>query len=378
MSVNVFSGSGEVVVTWGDNSRSRFHYFWLRENCRCEGCTHPDAWERLLDLSSIPLDIAPSAVETVSDQLELTWPDGHRSVYSFDWLDRHRCEPEARLARKRRRTPWRADDVSREQLSIDYESVLNTDEGLRQWLELLERYGAAIVTGLPCHDDAWASVAQRVGLIEPSHFGVTFHVRSKPNPENLAYTSHGLAPHNDLASRRTMPGIQFLHCLVNDATGGESILVDGLAVSEQLRIDDPDAFAFLSSNPVMFRSVADTWEIENPNPVIRLDRDGDVAGIRLHQALLGPVDVAPDDMGRFYSAYQQLTQLVLRPEFQFRFRLNAGDMQTFDNERVAHSRMPFDPNSGDRHLQGGYLTADDTWSRLAVLRRERVDEFRDC
>ncbi len=367
----------EIAINWGDGSISRYHHFWLRENCRCSQCTHPDAWERLLDFTTIALDIAPVSVEQSGTEVQLVWPDGHQTSYPLGWLDRHRCEPEARRARKREKPPWRAADLDRDTLSVSYQAVMSGDDGLRQWLELLDRFGAAIVTGVPCVTDAWAEVAGRVGLIESSHFGTTFHVRSKANPENLAYTSHGLAPHNDLASRRSMPGIQFLHCLVNDATGGESILIDGLALAEQLRTENPDGFEYLSTHSVMFRSVADTWEIENPNPVIRLDRDGDVVGIRLHQALLGPVDVPPDEMAPFYAAYQALATLALQPEFQFRFRLNAGDMQTFDNERVAHSRTPFDPASGDRHLQGGYLTADDTWSKLAVLRRERVDAFRD-
>ena len=109
---------------------------------------------------------------------------------------------------------------------------------MRDLLELLEHIddtGVAIVTGVPMENLAVVGLAERVAFLEESHFGRYFDVESKPNPENLAYTPQALYPHNDLPSRRHLPGIQFLHCLHNDARGGESILVDSIASARKLQ-----------------------------------------------------------------------------------------------------------------------------------------------
>ena len=150
-------------------------------------------------------------------------------------MNRHRCENAARLARKKQRTAWTAAEFDKESVSVDYDSVMNSDEGLLELLEYIDDTGVAFVTGVPAENLAVVGLTERVAFLEESHFGRYFDVESKPNPENLAYTPQALYPHNDLPSRRHLPGIQFLHCLHNDARGGESILVDSIASARKLQ-----------------------------------------------------------------------------------------------------------------------------------------------
>jgi len=63
-----------------------------------------------------------------------------------------------------------------------------------------------------------------------------FDVKSKPQADSAAYTAVNLPPHSDLPTREWQPGVQFLHCLVNDATGGESVFVDGFAIGEPMAL----------------------------------------------------------------------------------------------------------------------------------------------
>lgn len=46
--------------------------------------------------------------------------------------------------------------------------------------------------------------------------------------------------------------MQFLHCIEQAAEGGESEVVDGFHMAEQLRRDEPEAFALLTTLPVDF------------------------------------------------------------------------------------------------------------------------------
>ena len=151
--------------------------------------------------------------------------------------------------------------------------------------------------------------------------------------------------------------------------GGDSVLVDGVSAAERLRRDEPEAFEVLSTCCVTFRSVGQDWEIANRATIIDVDEDGDVVGTRLHPALLGPVDIDPDEQPAFYRAHRALLNVALDLEMQFRFRLNEGDCVIFDNARILHARTAFHASTGNRHLQGCYLGRDDLRSRLNVLRR---------
>jgi gamma-butyrobetaine dioxygenase len=374
----VESASDGLVITWPDGVEAAFHFFWLRENCGCGACCHAEAWERIVGLLDIPLDIEPARVTADGGGLHLEWVDGppcEGTVYSWDFLRRHRTEIEARRERSFTPPRWWASDIDPTAVHLQWGAVAVDDRALEAALTSVEQLGFVILEGVPLEEDAVLDVAARIAHVQESHFGRSFRVESKHDPENLAYTPRRLDPHNDLPSRQELPGLQLLHCLVNDAMGGESVLVDGLAVSERLRSEDPASFDLLSTVAVRYTSVGDDWEISTRKPVIQLDSDGAVIGTCFHPALLGPVDVEPGRMGAFYAAYRAMLSITVDPAMQFTFRLGAGQCQIFDNRRVLHARQAFDPTTGARLLRGCYVPLDDARSRLAVLRR-RSAEFR--
>lgn len=362
-----------LVIAWPGGDSSRHLYYWLRENCHCPQCTHQDAWERIADFMAIPLDITPDKVSGDARGLYLTWPDHGAACdgtfHSWDWLYRHRCEREARLERKQRRTAWTAREFDIKRVSVGFTGVMAGDNALLEMLEHIDDTGVALVTGVPSEHLAVVRLAERIAFIEESHFGRYFDVESKPDPENLAYTPRALYPHNDLPSRTHLPGIQFLHCLQNDAQGGDSIMVDSIASAGKLQQTDAAAFELLSTHKVTFTYVAEDRHIVNRGCVIEVDEDGDIIGTRLHPALLGPVDIEPELQAQFYRAHRAFLGIATSAEMQYRFRLNNGDCQVFDNHRIMHARSEFDPDSGYRHLQGCYICRDDLRSRLEVLRR---------
>ena len=363
-----------LVIAWPGGDCSSHLYYWLRENCHCRQCTHQDAWERIVDFMAIPLDITPDKVNGDTRGLHITWPDHGAACdgtfHSWDWLHRHRSEREARLARKQRCTAWSAAEFDIRRVSVGFAGVMAGDDALLEMLEYIDDTGVALVTGVPSEHLAVIGLAERIAFIEESHFGRWFDVESKPNPENLAYTPRALYPHNDLPSRTHLPGIQFLHCLRNDAQGGDSIMVDSIASARKLQQADLAAFELLSSHKVTFTYVSEDRHIVNRGCVIETDEDGDIIGTRLHPALLGPVDIEPALQAQFYRAHRAFLGISTSAQMQYRFRLNKGDCQVFDNHRIMHARSEFDPDSGYRHLQGCYICRDDLQSRLEVLRRK--------
>lgn len=365
----------ELVVAFANGDVGRFHYFWLRDHCPCQDCTHPSAWERTFDMLSEPVDIIPVHVDNADNKLTLQWPGGHHTAYTLEWLHSRRLETEARRSRKKHRASWMADDIQLPDVTFGYAEVMSSDDALRQWLEVLDAYGISLVRGVPTSGNYdVTTLAERVSFLEESHFGRTFDVKSKPSAENLAYTSDRLLPHNDQPSRTLLPGFQFLHCVVNDAVGGESILVDSLALVNRFKALHPAGFELLSTLPVRFSQRSEYYDVAtNDFPVITLDRDGEVLGTRINVAMMGTVDVSPDVVEDFYTAFRQLLQLAQDPDHQLQFRMEAGDCQVFHNARILHARAEFDANSGQRHLQGLYITVDDFESRLRLLQRKGQD-----
>ena len=56
--------------------------------------------------------------------------------------------------------------------------------------------------------------AESLGPVRTTNFGKHFDVVSKPDPNDLAYTSLGLTAHTDNPYRKPIPGIQILHCSI--------------------------------------------------------------------------------------------------------------------------------------------------------------------
>lgn len=74
---------------------------------------------------------------------------------------------------------------------------------------------------------------------------------------NLAYTSARLGVHTDLPYYVYPPGVQLLHCIrqYTEGEGGQSHLVDGFRIAEQMKKDYPDQYKILCDTPLEFFDV---------------------------------------------------------------------------------------------------------------------------
>lgn len=359
-------------IRWTNGKSNSFHYIWLRDNCPT--ARHKIVGEKVLDPLTIPLDIAPKSAEVVADRLRILWAnDGHESNFDPAWLYANCYEGPNRNDRRFQPTLWTTDQIRKRLPELSYEAVMSDDEGLLTWLRQLRQVGFTIIRQVPNEDATVLKLAERINFLRNSNFGVLFNVQSRPDPNTLAYTAVKLNAHTDLVSREAQPGLQFLHCLVFEAEGGESLLVDGFAVAEELKRLHPEDYALLITTPVRYRYQDKETDITAKFPMIRLDSDGNYFEIRYSTALLAPLDIDPEWVVPFYRAYQNFSRLLRDPRFEFKFRLQPGDCEVFDNRRVLHGRDSFNPQSGPRHLQGCYIDTDDYLSRLRVLERHDAD-----
>ena len=97
-------------------------------------------------------------------------------------------------------------------------------------LEDYFKYGFCIFQKYPHTSRQLKTLSRKFGYLRETNFGELFNVETKPNPSDLAYTDVALALHTDNPYRDPVPGIQYLHCLKNEVSGGLSTLVDGMAI----------------------------------------------------------------------------------------------------------------------------------------------------
>ncbi|KTT58417.1 gamma-butyrobetaine dioxygenase [Pseudomonas oryzihabitans] len=359
-----------VTVHWMDGRKSPYHLLWLRDNCPCKHCVYPVTREQIVEIVDIPEDIQASEVTLKDDgSLEVLWHDGHASTYDPGWLRAHAYDEESLAERHGLRPKKKLWDKGLEVPAFQYSEVMTDDAALLSWLIDVRDTGLSLLHGVPVEPGSLAAVAKRISFIRESNFGTIFNVQSKADADSNAYTAFNLPLHTDLPTRELQPGLQFLHCLINDATGGSSTFVDGFKLAEVLREEDPESFEILTTIPIEFRNRGKSSDYRYKAPIIALDENQEVSEIRMANFLRGPFIASQETMPLLYRAYRRFITMTRDDRFRYRHRLAAGQMWCFDNRRALHARDEFDPTSGARHFQGCYIDRDELHSRIRVLQR---------
>ncbi len=331
---------------------------WARDACRCPACRDAGNDQHLID----PADLDGWSTVSVDRTAEPAVVEIRRGD------DEHRCLIPA--------SAWGDEVVDRssnqpvrwDRRRVEAAAEARIEHGSDAWVDrvsvAVDRYGLAVLTGVPTEPGTVLAVASALGFVRVTNYGDLFDVRNEPQPENLAYTSIGLPLHTDNPYREPCPTVQLLHCLQPADEGGGSVLVDGFEAAERLRADDPGAFATLATTPVRFRFRTDTVDLQAERTIIELGASGRVVAVNVnHRSMEAP---APGpEVDRFYGAYGRFHRLLAEPELAHELTLAAGELLVFDNRRVLHARTAFDTSSA-RHLQGCYIDIDALRSRARL------------
>jgi len=242
-----------------------------------------------------------------------------------------------------------------------------------EMLELLKSFyknGFIIISNVPTKDNFIVNFANSIGSIRRTNFGEYFNVKSKPNPNDLAYTPLPLSPHTDNPYRKPVPNIQLLHCIENEVKGGFSTLVDGFSVAENLKKEFPEFFKILTEVKVKFRFADKNVVLENYGELIELDQNKRVKQVRFSTRLDFVPALEKDRLDLYYKARNKISEIYNSDKFLIKFKLNPGDLLMMDNYRLLHGRTEFNPNEGNRFLQGCYIDYDSSEGKLRHLLRK--------
>lgn len=357
-------------ITWSDHHESLFESYWLRDNCPTGEYVVENSTQKLCDAIDLPDELAPANVEITADNVvKITWrPDGVVSLFKPSWLREHCLSSTARKHRRRQAAPW--DRASLAQIPrVDFK-LLESLETLLKLFASVGETGICLVQNAPLQPNTVAIVAEQLGYIRQTNYGRVFDVTSEAGHSHLANTVRGLEVHTDNPYRNPPPGVQLLQCMCASESGGETILVDGFRIAEELRATSPSAFETLSRVPQLFRYADHDVDLQHSVKVIETNFEDQVEAVHFNGRSAATLDVPEDQVAAFYDAYRAFGKLVRNHAFRFEFRMQPGDLLVFNNRRILHGRKAYRDGASPRLLQGCYIDVDEFYSRWRKLQSQ--------
>ncbi|RXW16218.1 hypothetical protein EST38_g9636 [Candolleomyces aberdarensis] len=352
-----------------------FPYVWLRDSCQSSPeSIHPSTKQKLHRTSDVPLDIRPTevtegqtispgdrtgkGVQVVPEGIEIAWNDGHKSLFSEEFLKVH---------------------SSPSNLHASHFSEYTSPTA----------WTSGTITYSPNLFVSYASLNEPKGLVD---------AMTQLLNKNIAYTNLDLGLHMDLLYFHHPPRFQALHCLRNRVIGGTSVFVDALHASQTLYHSSPSHFDILTRTPVAFQYVNDGHHLYKQHPTIQLEDPSATAAARSKNTnpseppAISHINYSPPFQGplpvstplSFYPALKEFADILNDPKNTYSYTLKEGDCVLFDNRRVLHARTAFEEKEGsereegipfgrgesktNRWLKGCYLEADAVADRMRIGR----------
>ena len=345
-----------VILLTGSNKRYVLPFLWLRDNCQCDDCRVIETQEKQFLLHTVPIDLSPRSVEIKDESLFVLWPDSHQSVIPLNQIEKsgNPRYPEYKS--------WPRKFIPE---SFDWLEFLDNEEIALKALKTFVSFGVIILNNGPKKPDSLEILSKRFGPIHETLFERIHNVSVNEHVYSVAHTSKGLSPHNDFASYKSQPSVQALHMLINECEGGDSIVVDGWEVVEDLRKDNPQYFNILKEFNVPFRQFDENNETYTEAPIIKCSSDGSLESFRFSNHLMQMIDPSKEGIKSFYKAYHELSTRVHNNKYRSTFRLNAGEALIVASLRVLHARESFKP-SGKRYLQDAYFVFDNALNNCVL------------
>ena len=349
------------------SSLEEIHPFWLRERVDGEKFLDKGTQQRLFDPTSLNVEIGIKKAQINNEYLELDFNDGVNSKLDISKITKEFSKKDT-VIKSIEKVQW--DSSLKSIKNFEYKEGLFETKDMHDLLVSFYKYGFVIIKNVPTEDNHIVKFANSVGSVRRTNFGEYFDVKSKPNPNDLAYTSLHLAPHTDNPYRNPVPCIQILHCIINEVSGGFSTLVDGYTVSENLKKKNPEFYEILTRVKVRFKFIDKEIVLEDWSELIKLDEDKNFKQVRFSPRLDYVPILEKQELDLYYKARKKLSDMYNSEKFRIEFKLMPGDLLMMDNHRLLHGRTSFDANEGNRFLQGCYIDFDSTEGKLRHLKRK--------
>ena len=347
--------------------KKEIHPFWLRERASGEKFLDKGTQQRLFDPTFLDNEILINKANITDKFLEIDFNDGVNSKIEINKLVLEFYNEDT-LLKSIPKIKW--DSSLKEVKNFKYQENFFESKEMYDLLISFYKYGFVIIKDIPTYDNFIVKFANSIGSVRRTNFGEYFNVKSKPDPNDLAYTSLALAPHTDNPYRKPVPCIQLLHCIESKVTGGFSTIVDGYTVTEDLKKENFDFYKILSEIKVRFRFIDKEIVLEDWSELIKLDENKEFKQVRFSPRLDYVPMLEKGKLDLYYKARKKLSEMYNSDKYRIEFKLSPKDLIMMDNYRLLHGRTAYETKEGNRFLQGCYIDYDSTEGKLRHLKRK--------
>ena len=347
--------------------KKEIHPFWLRERVDGEEFLDKGTQQRLFDPTSLDNEICINKANINENFLEIDFNDGVSSKIEIDKIAQE-FSNEDTVIKPITKIKW--DSTLKDIKNFRYQDNFFESKEMYDLLVSFYKYGFVVIKNIPTENNFIVKFANSIGSVRRTNFGEYFDVKSKPNPNDLAYTSLALAPHTDNPYRNPVPCIQLLHCIVSEVSGGLSTLVDGYTVTEDLKTENPEFYKILSEVKVKFKFIDKDVVLEDWSELIKLNDDKSLKQIRFSPRLDFVPILEKEKLDLYYRARKKLSEMYNSDKYRIEFKLEEKDLMMMDNYRLLHGRTAYKTSEGNRFLQGCYIDYDSTEGKLRHLKRK--------
>ena len=347
--------------------KKEIHPFWLRERASGEKFLDKGTQQRLFDPTFLDNEILINKANITDKFLEIDFNDGVNSKIEINKLVLEFYNEDT-LLKSIPKIKW--DSSLKEVKNFKYQENFFESKEMYDLLISFYKYGFVIIKDVPTYDNFIVKFANSIGSVRRTNFGEYFNVKSKPDPNDLAYTSLALAPHTDNPYRKPVPCIQLLHCIESKVTGGFSTIVDGYTVTEDLKKENFDFYKILSEIKVRFRFIDKEIVLEDWSELIKLDENKEFKQVRFSPRLDYVPMLEKGKLDLYYKARKKLSEMYNSDKYRIEFKLSPKDLIMMDNHRLLHGRTAYETKEGNRFLQGCYIDYDSTEGKLRHLKRK--------
>ena len=347
--------------------KKEIHPFWLRERVNGEEFLDKGTQQRLFDPTTLNNNISINKVDIIDKFLEINFDDGVKSKLEIDKLVLEFSNIDT-VIKAIQKIKWNSSLKNIK--NFVYQDNFFESREMYDLLLSFYKYGFVIIKNIPTNDNFIVKFANSIGSVRRTNFGEYFNVKSKADPNDLAYTSLGLSPHTDNPYRNPVPCIQLLHCIESEVTGGLSTLVDGYTVTEELKIKNPEFYKILSEVKVRFKFIDKHVVLEDWSELIKLNDDQTLKQVRFSPRLDYVPILEKRKLDLYYRARKKLSEMYNSDKYRIEFKLEPKDLIMMDNYRLLHGRTAYETKEGNRFLQGCYIDYDSTEGKLKHLNKK--------
>ena len=168
-----------------DSGKKEIHPFWLRERVNGEEFIDKNTQQRLFDPTSLNSDIAISKANISDDCLVINFNDGVNSKLNIEKIALE-FSNEDNVIKSIDKIKWNSDLKNIK--NFEYQDNLFDSKEMHDLLISFYQYGFVIIKNVPTHNNIIVKFANSIGSVRRTNFGEHFNVKSKPDPNDLAYT----------------------------------------------------------------------------------------------------------------------------------------------------------------------------------------------